>query len=88
MKSPPAASQPKRHATKLLSWDFVSVVLTSSLFSSAIVFYLNGKRERKQFLRTKLEDLFIAHDNFCKIIEDRLQPFIRELKGRPDRISE
>ena len=88
MNSPPATSQPKTHASKLLNWGFVSVVLTSSLFSSGIVFYLNGIRERKQFRRTKLEELFMANEDFCKMIEVRFLPFIKEIKERPNRISE
>jgi hypothetical protein len=90
-KSPPATSQSMTRSINLDVPTLLNLLLTSGLVSSVasglLIYNLNGKRERSEFRRTKLEELFMAHEGFCKIIEDRFRPFILEIKERPDRIA-
>jgi hypothetical protein len=43
-------------------------VLTSSFVSSAVFYWLTGRKERTQFLRTKLEELFTAYQGYGNLV--------------------
>jgi hypothetical protein len=65
--------------------NFLVTVLASSFVSGAIFYWLTGRKERRQFLRSKLEELFTAYQGYCKIIASSLYlPFIEVMAGRPD----
>ena len=90
-ESPPATSQPM---TQRMSLDFgtlVNLVLTSGLVSSVasggLLWWLTARKEQKQLLRTKLEELFMAHEGFCEVFEIRFLALITEIQYRPGRID-
>ena len=64
-------------------------ILTSSLVSSVIsgglFYWLTARKERNQFLRSKLEELFMAYQAYCKSITTRIyMPFMQAMAGKID----
>lgn len=60
-------------------------VLTSSFVSGAIFYWLTGRKERREFLRDKLEALFIAHQALGKLIASTVYlPFVGVMAGNID----
>ena len=60
-------------------------VLTSSLVSGGLFYWLTARKERSQFLRTKLEELFMAYQGYCKLITTKLyMPFMQVMAGKID----
>jgi len=91
-ESPPTSSQPMTQRMSLDFGTFVNLVLTSGLVSSVasggLLWWLTARKERKQLLRTKLEELFMAHEGFCEVFEIRFHALITEIQDRPGNIAE
>jgi hypothetical protein len=63
--------------------NFAVTVLTSSFVSSAIFYWLTARKERSQFLRSKLEELFMAYQGYCKLITTKVyMPFMQVMAGK------
>lgn len=92
LPSPPAMPQPITQTMNLDLWTFLNLVLTSGLVSSiasgGLLWWLTARKERKQLLRTKLEELFKAHEDFCEAFEIRFLAIMTEIQYRPGRIQE
>jgi hypothetical protein len=60
-------------------------VLTSSFVSSAIFYWLTARKERSQFLRGKLEELFMAYQSYCKLVFTNIyMPYRSVMTGEID----
>jgi hypothetical protein len=91
-ESPPATPQPMTQRMSLDLGTLVNLVLTSGLVSSVasggLLWWITARKERKQLLRTKLEELFTAHEGFCEVLEIRFLAVIAEIRDGPGRIAE
>jgi hypothetical protein len=51
-----------------LAVNFALTVLTSGFVSTATFYWLTSGKERREFLRGKLEELSMAYQAYCKLI--------------------
>lgn len=62
----------------------LSTVVASGLFSSVVTYNLNRNKEQMLFLRGKAEDLFLAADEYEKILGGLFVTYFPLLDGRID----